>query len=106
VCDAGAARLRGAVEDYGREMLVSRLAGDEFAVLLVGDAPAKHATAFADLLLARFSQPLDVDGTRLAVHTSIGITTDAGGPLKDVHTALKQADIALYEAKQDRARAA
>jgi EAL domain-containing protein (putative c-di-GMP-specific phosphodiesterase class I) len=47
-----------------------------------------------------------VHGTRLAVHTSIGITTDADRPLKDVHTALKQADIALYEAKQERARAA
>ena len=101
-----AGRLTEAVADYGREMLVARLGGDEFAVLLVGDTPVYHATAFADLLLARFSQPLDVDGTRLAVHTSIGITTDAEGPLKDVHTALKQADIALYEAKQERARAA
>jgi diguanylate cyclase (GGDEF)-like protein len=101
-----AGRLTEAVHDYGREMLVARLGGDEFAVLLVGDAPTRHATAFADLLLARFSQPLDVHGTRLAVHTSIGITTDAGAPLKDVHTALKQADIALYEAKQERARAA
>ena len=99
-------RLTEAVAEYGHEMLVARLGGDEFAVLLVADDAAQHADAFAQLLLARFAQPLEVHGTRLAVHTSIGITTDATHPLPDVHTALKQADIALYEAKQERARAA
>ena len=94
-----------AVADYGREMLVARLGGDEFAVLLVGDTPVTtprpSPTCCWPALTAprrrrhparRPHQHRDHHGRR--------------GPLKDVHTALKQADIALYEAKQERARAA
>ena len=100
-CAAGVGRER----HRDRPGVVARLGGDEFAVLLTGDAPLARAEAFAEQLLAGFAQPVEVQGTRLSVHTSIGITTSDAGPLGDVHTALKQADIALYEAKQERARA-
>ena len=104
-----ARRLGELVADAGtaddRPGLVARLGGDEFAVLLTGDGPLARAEVFAERLLAVFAQPVDVQGSRLSVHTSIGITTSETGPLGDVHIALKQADIALYEAKQERARA-
>jgi diguanylate cyclase (GGDEF)-like protein len=102
---AVASRLNETVGHDDETSLVARLGGDEFAILLLGERPQARGEALAERLLTAFSQPVDVGGTRLAVHTSIGITSNQDGPLSDVHTALKQADIALYEAKQERARA-
>jgi diguanylate cyclase (GGDEF)-like protein len=98
-------RLASVASEYGDDTVVARLGGDEFAVLLLADRPELSALAFSERVLASFSQAVNLNGTRLSVQTSIGVTTDEFVPLRDVPTTLKQADIALYEAKQERARA-
>lgn len=82
---------------------VARLGGDEFAVLLRSDTPLPTAEELAERLLAALARPVEVHGQVLSVHCSIGITVPRGRTV-DVHTLLSEADIALYEAKQERAR--
>ena len=82
---------------------VARLGGDEFAVLL-GEVPdAAVAEGVAAYLLQVLSAPFAAGGVRLVVQASIGI---ALAPIHgdDVHSLMKHADIALYEAKRERAR--
>ncbi|MFZ5871806.1 MAG: putative bifunctional diguanylate cyclase/phosphodiesterase, partial [Actinomycetota bacterium] len=95
------ARSLGGEDEH--QVTVARLGGDEFAVLLWADSPTLAAGRLADQLLLTLSRPLDLHGTRLTVQCSIGITT-CGGRDVDVHGLLKEADIALYEAKRERAR--
>jgi diguanylate cyclase (GGDEF)-like protein len=98
-----ATRLEAEEHGSAADAAVARLGGDEFAVLLPGDVPADAAVRLADHLLTSLSRPMDLHGTRLSVQCSIGITTT--GPREvDVHGLLKEADIALYEAKRERAR--
>jgi diguanylate cyclase (GGDEF)-like protein/PAS domain S-box-containing protein len=82
---------------------VARLGGDEFVVLLeeLGeDAPAamRAVESVAAKLLSRLGQPHHLHGRDLTSTPSIGATLfgRAGGTVEDV---LKQADLAMYEAK-------
>ena len=88
-----AERLRGAVR---AKDLVSRLGGDEFAVLLRGVTPAE-AAAMADRILAAVLEPARVDGHTLVVKASIGVAP--ANPGDDVEGLLRNADIAMYAAK-------
>ena len=77
---------------------VARLGGDEFAVFVEGDA--RRATMIARALADAAAEPLIVNGHRVVSGSSIGI---AIAPLdgKDPTTLLKNADLALYRAKND-----
>jgi diguanylate cyclase (GGDEF)-like protein len=88
-----AERLRGAVR---AKDLVSRLGGDEFAVLLRGVTAAEAAT-MADRILAAVIEPARVDGHMLLVKASIGVAPASPGD--DVEGLLRNADIAMYAAK-------
>src|SRR5580693_3295092 len=91
-----AGRVRRAVREGDT---VARLGGDEFTLLLESDAHAPQAARVAQKLLDRIALPFDVDGHRLHVTTSIGISlfpTDGG----DAETLLKSADLAMYRAKE------
>ncbi|WP_433307139.1 putative bifunctional diguanylate cyclase/phosphodiesterase [Actinoplanes sp. CA-030573] len=77
-----------------RDGLPARLGGDEFAVLL--GHPAVDGEAVAQRLLDAFAGPMSAH--HLLVHASIGIATaEAGTPLD---TVLREADVAMYAAKQ------
>ena len=82
---------------------VARLGGDEFAVLLPDVPDISVAEEVATYLLSVLSRSFSAEGLRLAVQASIGISLspDHG---HDIHTLMKNADIALYEAKRERAR--
>ncbi|GAB3674000.1 putative bifunctional diguanylate cyclase/phosphodiesterase [Angustibacter aerolatus] len=90
---------------------VARLGGDEFAVLLPG-VPARGGGVVAEQLLADIVQPLQIGGTRFSVQASIGIASLEGAAqagtdaeqLSDVTAIMQRADIALYDAKRERAR--
>jgi len=81
---------------------VGRLGGDEFAVLLPDLVDPLEAERTADRLLVELGLPYSAGDVRLVVQASIGIALfpEHGG---DIHTLLKRADIALYEAKRERA---
>jgi diguanylate cyclase (GGDEF)-like protein len=76
--------------------VVARLGGDEFAVLL-RNVPAAEADALARRILDGLALPVDVAGQLLLVHASIGGAI--AGPTDDFASLLRNADIALYEAK-------
>jgi diguanylate cyclase (GGDEF)-like protein len=88
-----AERLRGAVRDGD---LVARLGGDEFAVLLRGRS-SQDPGRFAARILADVAQPVRIGDHTLAVRASIGVAL--AGPGDDLEGLLRNADIAMYAAK-------
>ncbi|ROP30604.1 putative bifunctional diguanylate cyclase/phosphodiesterase [Couchioplanes caeruleus] len=76
---------------------VARLGGDEFAILLEGLGGGD-----VDRVLERIADalavPVDISGHLLAVRASYGVVDGRGGD--DVGDLLRQADIAMYEAKE------
>jgi len=87
-------RLRPLVREVD---MVARLGGDEFAVLLP-DVTVPEARAAAERLHAALGTPFLVDGLSLDVDVSIGVAV-CGEEGADVGTLLRQADIAMYAAK-------
>jgi diguanylate cyclase (GGDEF)-like protein len=82
-----------------RGHFVARLGGDEFVVLQIIRGERNAAERLAEALIDAISHPLTVEGTQLVPSTSIGIAiapTDGG----DAGTLLKNADLALYRAKE------
>ena len=79
--------------------IVVRQGGDEFIVALQGLVEGREASRVAEKLLASFGQPIIVEGHRLHVGASIGISIfpEDGG---DKDELLKNADAAMYEAKR------
>lgn len=78
--------------------LCARLGGDEFAVLLSG-ATTTQATAVAERMLARLSEPIPLSRGQMAVTASIGVAALDGASNAD--EALRDADLAMYAAKAD-----
>jgi diguanylate cyclase (GGDEF)-like protein len=87
------------VQQAARGQFVARLGGDEFVVLqTVGDDRNAIDRLARDILDA-MAQPLAIDGNELVPSTSIGIAIapQDGG---DGQTLLRNADLALYRAKE------
>jgi diguanylate cyclase (GGDEF)-like protein len=76
---------------------VARLGGDEFAVLLPG-AGLDEAQDVARQLREHILEPFTVEGVRLHVGVSIGVST-APVPAATVEELLRCADVAMYAAK-------
>jgi diguanylate cyclase (GGDEF)-like protein/PAS domain S-box-containing protein len=95
-----AERLRNVVR---LEDTVARLGGDEFAIL-IEEGDDNEGLVLAERLLAAFDVPMDLDGTELFVHASIGIATGSGaGGQAEEHAhgrMMVDADLAMYEAKR------
>jgi diguanylate cyclase (GGDEF)-like protein len=89
------ARLTTAVGAAG---LVARLGGDEFAVLVDGTADEDHVVRIARRALRALEHPVVLDGMEVEIGGSLGI---ALAPLHATDPAglLKQADLAMYDAK-------
>ncbi len=77
--------------------IVARLGGDEFTVLhRVADISG--AVILAQRLIAVISAPYELNGLNIEIGMSVGIAlTDGQG--RDIERLLKNADMALYEAK-------
>ncbi|MCM2257154.1 MAG: EAL domain-containing protein [Vicinamibacteria bacterium] len=78
---------------------VARVGGDEFTLLLEPLSQPEDAAKVAEKLLQALATPFDVEGHRLHVQASIGISLypDDG---QDTETLLKNADNAMYRAKE------
>lgn len=83
-----------------QEDTLARLGGDEFTVILEDITGRDDAVRVAERLLATVATPLDLDGQEVAVGASIGISLypEDGA---DAATLVKNADVAMYRAKQD-----
>jgi diguanylate cyclase (GGDEF)-like protein len=76
---------------------VGRLGGDEFAVVVDGDAAA--AAAVGERVLAALAEPVHLDGRAVRVHVSVGIADTVTAGDRRPGTLLRNADLAMYEAK-------
>ena len=77
----------------------ARLGGDEFALLLEDTADAASAIVVADRLLESLRVPILLEDGEARVSASIGIALSQGGSEGPAEM-LRNADVALYEAKQ------
>ena len=77
---------------------VARIGGDEFAILLDGIGSERDASSSAQRVQRSLSEPLRIDGRELFVSASIGVSLT--GPLMTASELLRNADIAMYDAKR------
>lgn len=89
-------RLRGIVRD---EDTAARLGGDEFGVLIEDTRDEADAVQIAERIAHALATPFEVGGNLLAVAASVGIVRSASRR-DDKVTLLRDADIAMYEAKR------
>lgn len=80
--------------------VVARLGGDEFVVLLQAADEPQHVVAVARKLLSSIIKPLSIAGQECRVTGSIGICMYPGDG-DDEETLMKNADIAMYLAKEE-----
>ena len=78
---------------------LARIGGDEFTFIIPDIADKKVTSGIAERILNLFKEPFQVSGRELFISTSIGIAfyPDDG---QDVETLLKNADTAMYKAKE------
>ncbi|MDM8536421.1 GGDEF domain-containing protein [Desulfobacterales bacterium HSG17] len=79
--------------------IVSRIGGDEFNILLEGITAQNDAAYIAKRILAKMSKSFNIESHKLTVTASIGISNypSNGVTLSEL---LKNADIAMYQAKE------
>jgi diguanylate cyclase (GGDEF)-like protein/PAS domain S-box-containing protein len=77
---------------------VARIGGDEFTILLDGVLCERDAAATAERVQLSLAEALEVDGRELFVTASIGVALT--GPRMAADELLRNADIAMYDAKR------
>jgi diguanylate cyclase len=87
------------IRSMRHEDVIARLGGDEFVMLLEGLGERDAVEKVARGVLARMQEDFFIDGVPLRVTASIGIASYPADS-DTVDSLLKQADLAMYEAKQ------
>jgi diguanylate cyclase (GGDEF)-like protein len=90
-------RLKACLRDSDT---VARLGGDEFVVLLTELSDERYAASVAQKIITSIARPFVLLGQDFRVTASIGISTYPRDGLDEV-TLTKNADIAMYQAKED-----
>ena len=84
------------------EDTLARLGGDEFGILLDDIGDADDAIRTAARIDDALAEPFQAQGQRLYVSASTGISLGSGGSARE--SLLRDADTAMYRAKQQRIR--
>jgi diguanylate cyclase (GGDEF)-like protein len=92
-----ARRLKRAVRQSD---IVARLGGDEFVVLAQRINGPEDAARIAEKIIAALARPFPIDGHRLDMRVSIGVSCFPGDG-GDAATLIKHSDLALYKAKEE-----
>jgi diguanylate cyclase (GGDEF)-like protein/PAS domain S-box-containing protein len=92
-----AARLRSSVR---RGDVVARFGGDEFVVLCEHPAGQAEMLELARRLIDALSEPVTIGSVSASVGASVGIAIGGGGRVT-IDTLIRDADAALYQAKED-----
>ena len=77
---------------------VARIGGDEFTILLDGVVADRDATIVAERVQSSLGLPFAVDGHEIRVTASIGVSLSS--PRMSAAELLRDADIAMYDAKR------
>lgn len=91
-----ALRFRGLLRE---EDTVARFGGDEFVILLARVKDGTVAARVAEKIVARMNEPMVIGDYTLRVTTSVGVASWPGDG-DDAETLIKNADNALYQAKE------
>jgi diguanylate cyclase (GGDEF)-like protein/PAS domain S-box-containing protein len=83
----------------GHNILISRLGGDEFTILIDNVSNDKVVHLYATTLLASLREPFEIESMMLEIDASIGIAKYPQDG-NDSHALLRSADVAMYEAKR------
>ena len=94
---AAADRLRVCLRESD---IVARFGGDEFAVLQRGLSGPEEASVLADRIVKLMCEPFEIEGQRIVIGASAGIAL-APDDGESADLLLKNADMALYRAKED-----
>ncbi|MCL4141495.1 UNVERIFIED_CONTAM: hypothetical protein GTU68_000443, partial [Idotea baltica] len=92
-----AERLRSTVRNTD---VVSRLGGDEFVVLCRDLMSPESVVAMAQQILKRFKEPVALKGQDFRIGTSIGISIATPGQNRLADDLMRDADAAMYRAKE------
>jgi diguanylate cyclase (GGDEF)-like protein len=82
----------------GVEDVVARLGGDEFAILHLSQAPQQTAASLAARLIASLAGRFAAQGQHAFIGASVGVAVAVTG-VETADELLKQADLAMYQAK-------
>ena len=78
---------------------VGRIGGDEFVILLMGMETERSALAVAEKIRGEIRSPYGIEGLRLSISSSIGISIYPDHGTTEIELA-RRADEAMYEAKR------
>jgi len=78
----------------------SRFGGDEFCVLCEEIADEQQAVRVAERIVKIIEKPVELDTETLFVTANIGIVVASGENVDDSESLIKEADAAMYRAKQ------
>jgi diguanylate cyclase (GGDEF)-like protein/PAS domain S-box-containing protein len=95
--NAAAARLRQAV---GSADIVGRHGGDEFVLLIYGDASRGELDDLVSRLRVRLAEPADIAETSVPIRASVGIVEVERDDRRSAEAILRDADRAMYKAKR------
>jgi len=100
--DAGDQVLRTVAERLTTETracdTVARFGGDEFAVLLERVVDTGEALAIVNRIKVALRRPMMLQGRLISISASVGVAF--AEPADEVDTLLRNADVAMYEAKE------
>ena len=89
------------INDLVRRMdTVARLGGDEFAIIQPGLDGPDPAAALASRIVRALAEPFEVEGHKLVMSVSIGITLSSRKRVHPVEL-LRAADVAMYRSKTE-----
>lgn len=83
-----------------REDFVTRLGGDEFLVVRLGDCPVSSLEQEAELFLREIQKEFQAEGQAVSLSASVGIA-QSSDPKLDIDLLLQRSDQALYQAKKE-----
>lgn len=91
-----AERIESLMPNYAN---ISRIGGDEFAVIMTGENAEMGTPIYADLIVRSFSHPVDVDNMKYHVSAAVGYSMSVPHKLLTVEELIHNADVAMYDAK-------
>lgn len=83
----------------GADCLLARIGGDEFVFVLTGPNAGPRAEWLAQAAQALLVTPFDIQGHRMQVRAAIGYAVQNGDDMEG-EDLVRQADLAMYEAKR------
>ncbi len=90
------------LRDYcGDNAKAFRLGGDEFAICLIGPLAGTIVEGIARSFIDHFRRPITIEGRRIVIGASAGITSSKGADRISSGEAMRRSDVAMYASKRN-----